>query len=346
MAERVRVVDDGPDEDEQEDDPTEYFASQKSPLEFIDTGSTQLNLVCGGGWPLTRIVNIAGDEATGKTLLCIEASANFKKKWPEGLVFYREAESAFDEDYAAALGMPVDEIDFIDPENLVTIEDFYEDLCKACDKIDKLGVPGLYILDSLDALSDEEEMKRAFGKGSFGTQKAKDMSKLFRMTKQRIHASNMCLIIISQTRDKISDTGIPGKTKGGGKGINFYSSIILWLSHMETIEKTRNKIKRATGIRVRVRCSKNKISLPHRRCEFVITFGAGIDDVMSNIDWLDKYELLKDVVGVERATYVKRLDIMSDSDYWDEAADVAKEVVKRWHDADRVFMDEVRVKPR
>ena len=146
------------------------------------------------------------------------------------------------------------------------------------------GVPGLYILDSLDALSDEEEMKRDFNKGSYGTQKAKNMSKAFRMITRRAARANVAIIIISQTRDKISDMGLPGKTKGGGKAVDFYASVILWLSHVQTESRTRAGIKRAYAIRVKVRCSKNKISLAHREeAEFIITFGRGIDDVQRQI---------------------------------------------------------------
>lgn len=277
------------------------------------------------------------------TLLCIEASRNFKTKYPDGRVFYREAESAFDEDYAAAIGMPVEEIDFLDPDvDFNTVEDFYKDIDKCISICEKDNTPGLYILDSLDALSDEEEMKREFNKGSYGTQKAKNMSKAFRMITRRAAKANMAIIIISQTRDKISDMGLPGKTKGGGKAVNFYSSVILWLSHVQTMARVRAGIKRAYAIRVKVRCSKNKISLAHRQAEFVITFGQGIDDVQSNNDWLEDLKKDTEVFGVTRKTHDKHIEAMSDKEYWKEADRVADAVSSIWIEADRLQLQDVR----
>src|SRR4029077_14447496 len=81
----------------EEQDGGNYFVDLKTKIDFIDSGSALLNCVLGGGWPLTRIVNIVGDESTGKTLLVIEACANFHRQYAEGNIYYREAESAFDE---------------------------------------------------------------------------------------------------------------------------------------------------------------------------------------------------------------------------------------------------------
>ena len=286
---------------------------------------------------------MVGEESTGKTLICIEASRNFKKKYPKGVVFYREAEAAFDEDYAEAIGMPVDDIEFLDPGvEFNTVEAFYNDIDECIKRCEKEKTPGLYILDSLDALSDEEELGRDFNKGSFGTQKAKNMSKAFRMMTRRAANANMAIIIISQTRDKISTMGIPGKTKSGGKGLNFYASVILWLSHIETMRRTRAGIKRAYAIRVKVRCSKNKISLAHREAEFVITFGQGIDDVQSNNDWLEDTKKDSEVFGVTRKTYDKRIEGMDNKDYWNEADRVAEAVTDIWIEADRLQLQDVR----
>jgi len=81
-------------------------------LRFIPSGCVLLDCVLGGGWPLGRIVNVVGDKAVGKTLLAIEAAANFVTVYPKGHIWYRQAEADFDEHYARRLGLPVDKIDF------------------------------------------------------------------------------------------------------------------------------------------------------------------------------------------------------------------------------------------
>jgi len=90
----------------------------------FSSGCTLLDCALGGGWAENRVANIVGDKSTGKTLLAIEAAANFHDKYPGSPIFYYEAEAAFDERYAAELGFPVESVHrpykYID-----TVEDFY-----------------------------------------------------------------------------------------------------------------------------------------------------------------------------------------------------------------------------
>src|SRR5580765_4251792 len=169
-----------------------YYGPKR--VQFLLTGCTLLNLVVSeqstGGWPIGRIVNIIGDKSTGKTLLAEEAMMNFQKTFPTGKVHYRETEAAFDREYAKWLGLDLGKVDFgPDREDDIwdTIQDVFEDLKKCLDEVDadvsrrarklrdknkKLKMvdaleearqsttPSLYIVDSLDALSSEDELKR------------------------------------------------------------------------------------------------------------------------------------------------------------------------------------------
>lgn len=85
----------------------------------FSSGCTALDMALGGGWATRRMINIVGDKSTGKTLLAIEACAQFLLKFPDGEIVYCEVEAAFDKGYAAALGMPVDRVRFIDDELVV-----------------------------------------------------------------------------------------------------------------------------------------------------------------------------------------------------------------------------------
>src|ERR1700693_4541560 len=103
-----------------------YFGAPAGALDFIPSGSKLLDCVLGGGWPLGRVANVVGDKSTGKTLIAIEACSSFAQRFPKGLMWYREAEAAFDMDYAEALGMPTKRIKFRD--DMETVEDFFDDL--------------------------------------------------------------------------------------------------------------------------------------------------------------------------------------------------------------------------
>jgi recombination protein RecA len=232
----------------------------------------------------------------GKTLLAIEATANFAKKYPKGLIWYREAEAAFDEKYAETLGLPVRRVDF-GPDGIGTmwdtVEDIFEDLEKQIAVAKKEGVPGIYIVDSLDALSTRPEMARDIDKGSFKTDKAKLLSELFRRQTRKQKEANILLLIISQIRAKIGVMFGEKDTRGGGKALDFYASQALWLSHMANLTKTIDGVKRITAQEVRARCKKNKIAMPFRECTFKIRFGYGIDDLDAAVNWLAEVKQLE-----------------------------------------------------
>lgn len=270
---------------------------------FIHSGAAILDCVLGGGWACGRIVNVVGDRSAGKTLLAIEACANFSRQFPGCPIWYNEVEAAFDESYARQLGIPVDKIHFVgknDPEQkCFTVEDFYEDLCRRIDEV-KGKEQGFYLLDSLDALSDEAERSRDIRKGSFGASKAAQMSELFRRINQDIAGAGITVMIISQLRDKIGVTFGEKKTRSGGHSLDFYASQILWLAHLGRIVKTVSGVKRAVGVKVKAQCKKNKIAPPFRECDLPILFGYGVDDLTANIDWLKEITQAPDPKSVTR----------------------------------------------
>jgi recombination protein RecA len=265
-----------------------YFAGERT-VDFIRSGCTVLDCVLGGGWPLGRIANIVGDKAVGKTLLAIEACANFAREYPKGHIWYREAEAAFDVSYAEELGLPVSRVDF-GPEGTDsswdTIEDIAEDLEKCCAAAEKSGQPGLYIIDSLDAVSSRAELDREAGKGTYGLEKQKELGRIFRKNVRALKQAQIAMLVISQIRDKIGITFGEKHTRTGGKALDFYASQILWLHHKATLKSTVSHVERTTGVRIRAKCKKNKLAPSFRECEFVLRFGYGTDDFEASTTYL------------------------------------------------------------
>lgn len=270
-----------------------------SKLRFLNSGCALLNLVMSGrvdgGYPMGRMSNIVGDKSTGKTLLAIEACANFNQMFPKGKIKYRETESAFDIPYAETLGLPIDAVDFGE-EQIDTVEDFERDLVAFCAEVRKSKQPGLYILDSMDALSDEKEMAAKPGEqAGFGTGKSKANSRLFRKLVRELESSNVTLIIISQVRANIGVMFGPDVTRTGGKALDFYASIVLMLNHMKTIVSEKRGIKRPTGVRVKVKCEKNKVAMPFRTAQFIIRFGYGVENYEAGLEWMKEHKRQKDL---------------------------------------------------
>jgi RecA/RadA recombinase len=146
--------------------------------------------------------------------------------------------------------------------------------------------PKLYVVDSLDALSDREEQLRAIDKGSYGGDKPKKMGELFRRLVRKVSHSRTCILIVSQLRDKIGVSFGEQQTRTGGRALDFYASQVLWLRENGKLDRTISNIKRVIGVDIHAKCKKNKIGLPFRECEFPIIFGYGMDDMTSGIEFL------------------------------------------------------------
>ena len=329
MAKRVRSTD--PDAEQ-----ANYFADEKDDLEFATSGCRILDCTLAGGWPLGRISNVVGDRSTGKSLLAIEGCANFAYQYPKGRIFYREVESAFDKKYGAALGLPVDRVDF-GKKQLETVEDLFADLKACCEICTKRNVPGLYIVDSFDALSTEIDMAREFGEQAY-PDKPKMMSELFRKQVRRIADARMHFMVISQVRDKIGVMFGKKYSRSGGRALDFYASQVLYLSHMQTLVKTVGGTKRATGVRIKAKCEKNKIGLPFRDCEFIIRFGYGIEDLTASVEWLEQVKHLKDFTKQKADDILDDMDRVADNEYADAAKMWGDNAEKVWREIDKELL--------
>lgn len=250
--------------------------------EIIHSGSTLLNLALTGsvkgGWKLGRISNIIGDRSSGKTLLGIEAATLFIHNPPDGIkprVVYYEAEAAFDQDYAASLGMPVESIDFRQGE---TIEELFSSLQGVIED-SKEGEGTLVILDSLDAITSAADIKKDFGKQDYD-RKAQKLSELFRKLVRSFETANIHLMVISQVRENISNLPFAPKYKrSGGKALDFYCTHIVWLAEVGKLKSA--KTEKIYGIDIEAKVTKNKVSKPYRNVRMPIIFEYGVDNIDS-----------------------------------------------------------------
>lgn len=311
-----------------------YFAAPASDVDFIPTGCLLLDLALGGGWAERKVCNLIGDSSSGKTLLATEAMANFLLKHPKGKPRFRDVEEAFIPSYARTLGVPVDKIDF-GKKKLLTVEDLHADIAEVTAKA---RGPEFYVLDSVDALSDEAELSRGFGEPTFGGNKAKKMSELFRRIMAMIERSSVTLMIISQVRADIGPfASARGTKQSGGWAVRFYRSQALYLTTKGKIYKTVRGLKKPLGMNVRAYVDKNRVGLPYREAEFPILFGYGVDDVAASLDWLKSIKRLSDLGisnTIEKAELlkIKRRYTLAEGEPPVPAEDIAELVKKYWYE--------------
>ena len=281
----------------------------KKPLNFIDSGSWMLNLALTNNidwaYPIGRVINPVGDYSTGKTLLACEAVNSvwylehlLKKKKVK--IYYDEPEHSFDYRLAAKFKMPLDKIIGL-REDLKgyklkkgekpfkrsrTVEDLYNNIDTINQK-DKDYDVVLYLLDSLDSLTDAREIKHIEKKGiekqDMGGGKARVLSQLFRNSIEKVHDSNIVLFILSQIRMNVGIVFGDPNTRAGGKALDHYSSQMFMLKE---INKITTKAGINQGIEVRVKIKKNKTGSRYNDVNFNILHGWGIDNYGSAVNFL------------------------------------------------------------
>lgn len=324
-----------------------YFTSEKANIRFVSTGCAILDCALGGGLAVGRTANVVGDKSTAKTGTATEVMINFANKFEKGAIAYRETEAAWDNAYAEAMGLPLDRVDFGDVDKngklldpLLTVEDFFNDFNAFCDKQLKDKEPGLYILDSLDGLSDEAEMDRAIDKGSFGAAKAKKLSEMFRKITRKQEQADVLLLVVSQVRDNIGAMFGDKQKRSGGKALDFYSSQVFWLAHMGYIKRTINKINRVVGFEIKAKVKKNKVGLALRDVEYNFEFGFGTNDLLASVNWLAEVDRLDaiDLKKTELKDFIKEIEKMPTQEYAEERARAATAVKSVWAEVETTFL--------
>ncbi|MCB0380215.1 MAG: recombinase RecA, partial [Flavobacteriales bacterium] len=163
-------------------------------VDVIPSGSLSLDIALGvNGYPKGRIIEIYGPESSGKTTLALHAIAECQKKG--GIAAFIDAEHAFDQTYAAALGIDVENLLISQPDN-------GEQALEIADNLIRSGAVDIIVIDSVAALTPKAEIEGEMGDSQMGLQ-ARLMSKALRKLTGSINKANCTAIFINQLRDKI-----------------------------------------------------------------------------------------------------------------------------------------------
>lgn len=269
---------------------------------YYPTGVTLLDEVVGGGLGLGyaggKFVNLAGDTGTSKSYIAwhtIVANIHYWKQ--QGIPFkwiYDDSEYGSTFDIEAIYGLE------LSPENLTnseTVEQAHASISNFLNSL-KEGEKGIYVLDSLDPLKTEAEIKaveddidninkgKKVERGSYEVAKQKYLSsRLFPQITGLLNTTKALVIIISQVRYNLSPMG-PQFTIGGGKAAEHYYNTRVLLSRQADHTITRQGNQLDIGMGVKAQLKKNKCPRPNRSCQFDIFYTRGVDDIGACIDFL------------------------------------------------------------
>lgn len=273
--------------------------TEKTHKLYATTGITLLDLVVGGGngmgFLFGKIINIIGDKSSGKTFLANEIIAANNALYKKLDFNFDDGESGYSFDTKALYGMEIVTEDSLSSK---TIEEFDVNVSRFLKRQKPSGV-GIYVLDSLDGLSNDEtedrsekrlkaaEAGKKFEAGTYGMKTPKFLSsEFFKTQTAKFEDKNALLIIISQVRQNIDPTSFKKWDRSGGKALDFYAHTCLWLATVSKIQKTIRGEKRTIGVVVKAKTDKSKTARPFRECTFSLYFDYGVDNVGSNIDYL------------------------------------------------------------
>lgn len=257
--------------------------TQKLDIKTISTGSINIDLALGvGGVPRGRIVEIYGNESSGKTTVALHIIAEAQKKG--GLAAFIDAEHALDPIYAKALGVNIDELLISQPDN-------GEQAFSIADMLVRSNAVDVIVVDSVAALVPNEEMENDMSSQQMGLQ-ARLMSKGLRKLTGSISKSETAMIFINQVREKIggfSFGGSPATTTSGGRALKFFSTIRMEIKRVGSIKMGEEIIGNETVVKV----TKNKVAPPHKEVKFSILYGKGISHVTEVFDIALEHDICK-----------------------------------------------------
>ena len=262
---------------------------------FIDTGSYVFNALLSGsihgGLPANKITALAGESATGKTFFLMGIVKNFLDANPKSGVVYFESESAITKQMVIDRG--------IDPERMVmvpvtTVQEFRTQSLKILDRYMQQDTnvrrPLFLCLDSLGMLSTTKEVEdTADGKETRDMTRAQVLKAAFRVLTLKLGKAKVPMVVTNHTYDSMGSM-FPTKEMGGGSGLKYAASSIIFLSKKKEKDGTE-----VVGNIVHCKNHKSRLTIENKMVDVRLSYEKGLDKYYGLLDIAEKYNIFKKV---------------------------------------------------
>tara|TARA_R110001592_G_scaffold54831_8_gene168013 strand:- start:3969 stop:5027 length:1059 start_codon:yes stop_codon:yes gene_type:complete len=244
---------------------------------FIDTGSYIFNALLSGsifgGLPANKITAVAGESATGKTFFVMGMVKSFLDANPNAGVLYFESESAITKQMVIDRG--------IDPERMVilpvtTVQEFRTQSLRILDDYiqqnESTRQPIMLCLDSLGMLSTTKEVEdTADGKETRDMTRAQVLKAAFRVLTLKLGKAKVPMIVTNHTYDVVGSM-FPTKEMGGGSGLKYAASSIIYLSKKKEKDGTE-----VVGNIIHCKNQKSRLTIENKMVDVRLMYERGLD---------------------------------------------------------------------
>jgi len=256
------------------------LSEQPLDLGYVSTGSYALNKIISGsysrGIPVGMITQFHGESSTAKTVF-----ATHILKEAQAAGYYTmlvDSENAYNPEFAEHLGLDPTKLIYAAPETLEDCFQVIEETILSIREVDE-DTPIVVAYDSIAVSPSkvEYEAENYEGNNMQGAIRAKSTGACLRKINPLMRKHKVSLVVINQIRNKVGVMyGNPETMAAGGKSLDFYLGVNLKCISNKTSDLLKDDNKRVIGIVGKVRNTKNKVSVPHRECEFELLYDVGL----------------------------------------------------------------------
>ena len=262
---------------------------------FIDTGSYIFNALLSGsingGLPANKITAIAGESATGKTFFVMGMCKRFLDENPDGGVIYFESESAITKQMVIDRGIDANRMVILP---VTTVQEFRTQAIKVLDAYINQDAasrkPMFLALDSLGMLSTTKEVEdTAEGKETRDMTRAQVLKAAFRVLTLKLGKAKVPMVVTNHTYDVVGSM-FPTKEMGGGSGLKYAASSIVYLSKRKEKDGTE-----VVGNIIHCKNFKSRLTVENKMVDVRLTYNKGLDRYYGLLELAEKYKVFKKV---------------------------------------------------